>query len=79
MEQELDIMQLEYTNKLNRGQARVHDYYCNVIEILSEKDAHREVVQVAKLALSDLLRVCYSVAFMNNRASNTLRKRVGCY
>ncbi|KAG0049659.1 hypothetical protein BGZ83_005520 [Gryganskiella cystojenkinii] len=56
VEQELDIMQLDYANKLNRGQAKVHDYYCHVIDLLTEKDAHKQVIEVAKLALCEMLK-----------------------
>lgn len=57
VEQELDIMQLDYVTRVNRGHARLEDYYNHIIGLLSEQSAHAQVITVARLALSDLLGV----------------------
>ncbi|KAF9961490.1 hypothetical protein BGZ70_008276 [Mortierella alpina] len=55
VEQELDIMQLDYVTRVNRGHAKLEDYYNHIIGLLSEKSAHVQIIKVARLALSDLL------------------------
>ncbi|KAF9358568.1 hypothetical protein BGX26_001405 [Mortierella sp. AD094] len=56
VEQELDIMQLDYATGVIRGHAKLEDYYNNVIALFAESDAHEQVITVARLALSDLLQ-----------------------
>ncbi|KAF9111598.1 hypothetical protein BGX27_004688 [Mortierella sp. AM989] len=56
VEQELDIMQLDYATGVIRGHAKVEDYYNNVITLFAESNAHEQVIVVARLALSDLLQ-----------------------
>ncbi|KAG0207472.1 hypothetical protein BGX28_001296 [Mortierella sp. GBA30] len=56
VEQELDIMQLDYEPRVNRGHARLDDYYRHIVSLLSKALAHKEVITVAGLALSDLLK-----------------------
>ncbi|KAF8953873.1 hypothetical protein BGZ46_003112, partial [Entomortierella lignicola] len=55
-EQELDIMQLDYSTGIIRGHAKLEDYYNNVIALFAESNAHEQVITVARLALSDLLQ-----------------------
>ncbi|KAF9427628.1 hypothetical protein BGZ94_004535 [Podila epigama] len=54
IEQELDIVQLDYKGKVNRGHARLEDYYTHLLHLFSEKNAHEQVIAVAKLALVEL-------------------------
>jgi len=63
VEQELDIMQLDYVTRVNRGHAKLEDYYNHIIGLLSEKSAHVQIIKVARLALSDLLGVSMLVVF----------------
>ncbi|KAF8932192.1 nucleoporin Nup120/160-domain-containing protein [Dissophora ornata] len=55
VEQELDIMQLDYAKGMVRGHAKLDDYFHHVIALLQDKGAHKQVISVAKLALCDLL------------------------
>lgn len=57
VEQELDIMQLDYNTRVHQGQARLEDYYAHVIALLAEYGAHEQVMTVARLSVLDLLKV----------------------
>lgn len=57
VEQELDIMQLDYNTPVHQGQARLEDYYAHVITLLTEHSAHEQVMTVARLFVLDLLKV----------------------
>ncbi|KAG0350234.1 hypothetical protein BG005_010245 [Podila minutissima] len=54
VEQELDIVQLDYKGKISRGPAKLEDYYTHLIRLFSERNAHEQVIAVAKLALAEL-------------------------
>ncbi|KAH7034357.1 nucleoporin Nup120/160-domain-containing protein [Linnemannia elongata] len=56
VEQELDIMQLDYNTRVHQGQARLEDYYAHVIALLAEYGAHEQVMTVARLSVLDLLK-----------------------
>ncbi|KAK3835045.1 MAG: nucleoporin Nup120/160-domain-containing protein [Linnemannia gamsii] len=56
VEQELDIMQLDYNTRIHQGQARLEDYYAHIITLLSEHNAHEQVMTVARLSVLDLLK-----------------------
>ncbi|KAF8944515.1 hypothetical protein BGZ47_004142 [Haplosporangium gracile] len=56
VEQELDIMQLDYNTRVHQGQARLEDYYAHVIALLAEHNAHEQVMTVARLSVLDLLK-----------------------
>ncbi|KAF9143575.1 hypothetical protein BGX30_000102 [Mortierella sp. GBA39] len=56
VEQELDIMQLDYNTRVHQGQARLEDYYAHVIDLLAEHSAHEQVMTVARLSVLDLLK-----------------------
>ncbi|KAF9092113.1 hypothetical protein BGX23_004603 [Mortierella sp. AD031] len=56
VEQELDIMQLDYNTRVHQGQARLEDYYTHIISLLSEHNAHEQVITVSRLAVLDLLK-----------------------
>lgn len=67
VEQELDIMQLDYNIRVHQGQARVEDYYAHIIALLSEHNAHEQVMTVARLSVLDLLKVKV-LSFMHDYA-----------
>lgn len=50
-------MQLDYSTRVHQGQARLEDYYAHVIALLSEHNAHEQVMTVARLSVLDLLKV----------------------
>ncbi|KAF9374900.1 hypothetical protein CPC16_001011 [Podila verticillata] len=54
VEQELDIVQLDYKGKVSQGPAKLEDYYTHLIRLFSETNAHEQVIAVAKLALAEL-------------------------
>ncbi|KAF8977377.1 hypothetical protein BGZ52_007097, partial [Haplosporangium bisporale] len=54
VEQELDIVQLDYKGKVGQGPAKLEDYYTHLIRLFSETNAHEQVIAVAKLALAEL-------------------------
>ncbi|KAF9906613.1 hypothetical protein EC991_000413 [Linnemannia zychae] len=56
VEQELDIMQLDYNTRVHQGQARLEDYYAHIITLLSEHNAHEQVMTVARLSVLDMLK-----------------------
>ncbi|KAF9437543.1 hypothetical protein BGZ76_000300 [Entomortierella beljakovae] len=56
VEQELDIMQQDYTTGAIAGHAKLEDYYNNVIALFVECDAHEQVIVVSKLALTSIAR-----------------------
>ncbi|KAF9152617.1 hypothetical protein BG015_004987 [Linnemannia schmuckeri] len=56
VEQELDIIQLDYNTRVHQGQARLEDYYAHVIALLAEHNAHEQVMTVARLSVLDLLK-----------------------
>ncbi|KAF9340332.1 hypothetical protein BGZ91_002542 [Linnemannia elongata] len=56
VEQELDIMQLDYNTRVHQGQAKLEDYYAHVIALLAEYGAHEQVMTVARLSVLDLLK-----------------------
>ncbi|ORY95107.1 nucleoporin Nup120/160-domain-containing protein [Lobosporangium transversale] len=55
VEQELDIMQLDYSTGVIRGHTKLEEYYDNVIRLLVEHGAHEQAITIAKIALSDIL------------------------
>jgi len=57
VEQELDIVQLDYKGKVSQGPAKLEDYYTHLIRLFSETNAHEQVIAVAKLALAELSNV----------------------
>lgn len=50
-------MQLDYKGKISRGPAKLEDYYTHLIRLFSERNAHEQVIAVAKLALAELSNV----------------------
>jgi hypothetical protein len=57
VEQELDVLQSDYTDRAYGVQAKLEDYYNRVISLLTDKDAYEQVIFVARLALINLLTV----------------------
>ncbi|KAG0223185.1 hypothetical protein BGX31_008649 [Mortierella sp. GBA43] len=55
VEQELDVLQSDYTDRAYGVQAKLEDYYNRVISLLTDKDAYEQVIFVARLALINLL------------------------
>ncbi|KAF9922637.1 hypothetical protein FBU30_007246 [Linnemannia zychae] len=56
VEQELDIVQLDYKTRVNEGKARLDDYYAHITALLAEYNAHKQVMIVARLSVLDLLK-----------------------
>ncbi|KAG0347833.1 hypothetical protein BG004_006856 [Podila humilis] len=54
VEQELDIVQLDYKGKVSHGSAKLEDYYTHLIRLFSETAAHKQVIAVAELALAEI-------------------------
>jgi hypothetical protein len=55
VEQELDVVQSDYTDRTKGVHAKLEDYYNRVISLFADKDAYEQVIFVVRLALIDLL------------------------
>ncbi|KAF9179523.1 hypothetical protein BGZ50_006870 [Haplosporangium sp. Z 11] len=55
VEQELDIMRLDYRTRVSEGHSGLENYYSHVISLFAENGAHEQVIHLAKLALTELL------------------------